>query len=101
MSRKYRVLLPLLVNGEHGQYDEFEHEFTPEDEYANVTSGLLEVVPREYRVVAEDTTVYDTPTGQTFKAGLLIEQEAALIGGGHIELVEETKPVQKKKEART
>jgi hypothetical protein len=97
MSRKYKVLLPLLVNGEHGQGDEFEHEFTPEDEHVNVASGLLEVVPSEYRVVAEDSIVYDTPTGETFTAGLLMENEAALIAGGHIERVEEKKPAPKRK----
>jgi len=97
VTRKYRVMLPLLVNGEHAQGDEFEHEFTAEDEYENVNSGLLEIVPSEYRVVAEDSVVYDTPTGGTFKAGLLMENEAALIQGGHIELVEE-KPAPKKKQ---
>jgi hypothetical protein len=108
--RSYRNLLPLLIHTEEGSYKQgevFEKEFTPEEELENVNSGLLEIVPQTYRVVAEDSIVYDTPTGGTFEAAMLIENESALIEGGHIERVDEpaketprAKPARKKKEAK-
>lgn len=101
MSNTYRVLLPLLVNGEHKQGDVFEHEFdSPEDEQANLQSGLLEIVPREYKVVGP-TQVYETDPGGTFKVALTIGQEAHLVDAGHIRRVEDTETTKstKKKEA--
>ena len=120
MANRYRVAkapdgwpekLPFRLgvpgqNGDYGVGEEFEHEFTVEDERSNLESGLLELVPREYRVVAEESIVHDTPTGETFEAALLIENESALIEGGHIERVDEkpaketprAKPAKKKKE---
>lgn len=99
MSR-YRVLLPLTVHtedGEYGQGDEFEKEFSAQEEAANLASGLLEVVPREYRVVGE-STVFDTAPGETFEAGLSMAQEATLLGS-HIERVETPKPKPKRRKA--
>jgi hypothetical protein len=92
--RKYRVLLPLLVNGEHGQGDVFEHEFTEADELENLRSGLLEVVPARYKVVG-DSTVYDTPPGGEFDRALTIGEEAHLVNAGHVERVPDTKPAAK------
>jgi hypothetical protein len=98
----YRVLLPVLVNGEFGQGDEFDYEFTVDEEKTNVESGLLEVVPRKYRVLV-DTEVYGvrgSDLDPTFEAAMLIEQESMLTVGGHIQRVEDppAKRTTKKKE---
>jgi hypothetical protein len=92
----YKVLLPILVNGEHKQGDVFDHEFaSPAEEEGSVNSGLLEIVPRTYKVVGT-TRVHDTDPGGQFDAGLLMGQEAALIAGGHIERVAAKKTTPKK-----
>lgn len=94
--RRYRVLLPLEVHTTDGSYkqgDEFEHEFTVEDEKANLDSGLLELVPQTYKVIGE-TTVHDTKPGGTFAAALPMGV-AELLLGSHIELVEDPKPTPK------
>jgi hypothetical protein len=103
--RRYRNLLPLLVHTEDGSYaqgEEFEKEFSPDDERANVESGLLAIVPQRYKVVGT-SIVHDTEPDGEFEAGLLIEHEGTLIAGGHIALVEKPKPVKesRKKEAKT
>jgi hypothetical protein len=88
--RKYRNLLPLLIHTEDGSYKQgevFEKDFTPADELENVDSGLIGIVPSMYKVVGE-SRVYDTGQGELFEAALLMENEAALIQGGHIERVE-------------
>ncbi len=98
---RYRVLLPLEVHTEDGSYkqgEEFEKEFTPEDEATNIASGLLEIVPQRYKVIG-GSDVYETPPGEEFDAALPIGQEALLIEGGHIKRVE--KPARKKKEAKS
>jgi len=100
---RYKVMLPVLVNGEHAQFDEFDSEFTVDEERTNVQSGLLEVVPRRYRVLV-DTEVYGvrgTDEDPTFSAAMLIEQEQMLVNGGHIERVDDAsvkKTTTKKKE---
>jgi hypothetical protein len=86
---RYRVLLPLRVHTEDGSYEqheEFEHEFSVEDEAENLRSGLLEIVPRDYIVVG-GSAVYDTPPGETFTAAIPRGQEELLFQGGHIERV--------------
>jgi hypothetical protein len=63
VSRRYRVLLPLLVHtrdGSYGQHEEFDHEFTAEDEAENVRSGLLAIVPQRYRVIGGSDVFDDT-----------------------------------------
>jgi hypothetical protein len=101
--RRYRVLLPLTVHTEDGSYtqgEEFEKDFTLEDEATNVASGLLAIVPSEYRVIS-DSTVYDTTHGNTFTRALTIGEEAHLVAAGHIERVEPMKSQpQKKKSAK-
>lgn len=80
---------------------EFEHEFTPVQERDYVASGLLEIVPRTYRVLT-DTPVHGVTAldkDPTFEAAMLIENEAALIQGGHIERVERVKTRPNKKES--
>jgi len=72
----------------------FEHEFTVTEEKDWLDSGLLELVPRKYKVLSDN---YAVPLGETFEAAMLKEIEAALISGGHIERVD-PKPTAKKKE---
>jgi hypothetical protein len=98
MPNTYKVLLPILVNGEHGQGDEFEHQFdSPADENANLDSGLLEIVPRTYKVIGT-SRVCETAPGDTFQAALRMGQEEPLIEGGHIERVDVPKKAAPKKE---
>lgn len=90
---RYKVLLPLLVHtedGSYGQFEEFEKDFTSEDEATNLESGLLEIVPRRYRVIG-GSRVHGADPGGEFEAALRIGEEAALVAGGHIERVD-TKP---------
>lgn len=97
---RYKVLLPVLIDGEYGQGDEFEKELTPEDEAANVASGLLAIVPQKYKVVG-GSKVFETNPGDVFTRALSLGEEAALVAGGHIERVaaEATKRPQKEKES--
>jgi hypothetical protein len=98
--RKYKVLLPLLVHTEdssYGQGEVFEKEFeSPEDEAANLDSGLLELQPLKYRNVG-GSTVHGVEPGEEFELPLRMGEEKALLEGGHIELVEEPKPKAKAK----
>jgi hypothetical protein len=88
--RRYRVLLPLKVQpregGSYEQHEEFDADFTEDEETENVRSGLLAVVPVRYRVLVGD--VFETPAGEEFEAALPMGNEALLIEGGHIERVE-------------
>jgi hypothetical protein len=99
---RYRVMLPLRVHTEGGSYtqgEEFEKDFTADDEATNLASGLLEIVPREYRVIS-DSTVYETTQGNTFTRPLTIGEEAHLVAAGHIERVEPTLKSRKAKNAK-
>lgn len=71
----------------------FERDFTVTEERDALDSGLLELVPRTYRVLSDN---YAVPEGETFEAALLIENEAALIAGGHIERVQPKLTTKKK-----
>jgi len=89
MTNRYRVLLPLTVTvteGDFVQYEEFDHEFTEEDERTNLDSGLLEIVPRRYKVIGE-SDVFETPPGETFERAIPVGQEQLLFAGGHIQRV--------------
>lgn len=105
MKRRYRVanapkgwpktvpfrIAPQGSDTDYGVGDEFDADLTADQERDNLGSGLLEIVPQTYRVLT-DTRVYDTAKGGTFKAALYQENEAALLAGGHIELVQEAAP---------
>jgi hypothetical protein len=102
MSNTYKVLLPLLVNGEHGQGDVFDYEFPSEaEENTAIDTGLLEIMPRKYKVIGT-SRVFETAPGDEFEMGLRMGQEAALVAGGHIERVETKKATPKpaKEEAK-
>lgn len=94
----YRVLLPLLVHTEDGAYGQgevFEKTFdSVEDEAANLDSGLLEIVPREYKNIG-GSIVHGAAPGEVFEAALRMHEEELLTQGGHIERVE--RPVTPKK----
>ena len=72
----------------------FEAEFTAADEADHLSSGHLELVPRTYRVLSNNYSA--APQGKTFVSALLIEHEAALIQGGHIERVDVPDATKKK-----
>lgn len=71
---------------DYGIGDEFDREFTETDEADNLAAGLIEIVPREYRVL--QGRVYEAVTGETFTAALTIGQESHLVNAGFIERVE-------------
>jgi hypothetical protein len=99
---RYRVLLPLLVHtadNAYAQGDEFEQEFTAEDEATNLASGLLELLPNTYRVVG-GSEVHGAKPGETFTMPLPLGQEALLVQGGHIERVDDTPVVKKSSKSK-
>lgn len=100
MKRRYKNLLPLLVHTENGSYaqgEEFDKDFdSPADEAVNLDSGLIEIVPQEYRVIGT-SNVWGADPGETFTKALRVGEEAALVEGGHIERVEKPAPKSKPK----
>ena len=89
MSNTYRALSPAAIAA--FAEGEFEAEFTAAEESDWINAGLLEIVPRTYRVLSNNYSA--APQGKTFVAALLVDHESALIQGGHIERAE---PAQKK-----
>lgn len=101
--RRYKVLLPLRVHtadSSYAQGEEFDQEFTAEDEATNLASGLLELLPLTYRVVG-GSEVHGAQPGETFTLPLPLGQEVLLVEGGHIERVDdepaEVKPTKSSK----
>ncbi len=74
----------------------FERDFTVTEEKDWIDSGLVELVPRTYRVLSNNYSA--AAQGQTFEGVFLIENEAALIQGGHIERVDKPATKQKKED---
>jgi hypothetical protein len=72
----------------------FECDFTPAEERDRLDSGLLELVPRTYRVLSNNYAA--GAQGDLVDLALLVEHESALVQGGHIERVD--KPATTKKE---
>jgi hypothetical protein len=64
----------------------FEAEFTPAEEQDRLASGLLEIDPRTYRVLSNNYAA--GKQGDVVDLALLVEHEAALVQGGHIERVD-------------
>lgn len=97
MSNTYRALSPAA----EAAFAEgvFEADFSPAEESDRLASGLLEIVPRAYKVLSNNYTGGEQ--GEVVDLALLVEQEAALIQGGHIERVEKApaKKASKKSEA--
>lgn len=73
----------------------FEREFSPTEERDWLASGLIEIVPRSYQVLSDN---YERPMGEVFDAAFLVEIEAALISGSHIERVDKPATKQKKED---
>lgn len=80
---RYRALTPAAV----AAYGDgvLELDLSPTAEADALGSGLLELVPRTYRALSNN---YRVPQDETFDATYLVEVEAALIQGGHIERVD-------------
>lgn len=71
----------------------FEADLLVADERDLLANGHLEIVPRLYRVLSDN---YGPGQDKTFEGAFPIEQEAALISGGHIERVEKAAATKKK-----
>lgn len=84
MSNTYRALTPAAQAA--FSVGVFEAEFTPSEEKDWLDSGLLELVPRTYRVLSDN---FEVPKDELFERAYLKEPESALIGAGHIERVDE------------
>jgi hypothetical protein len=63
-----------------------DHDLTAVEEKDALQGGHLELVPRTYRVLSDNYTA--AAQGETFEGSFLVENEAALIQGGHIERVD-------------
>jgi hypothetical protein len=74
----------------------FEHEFTPVEEQDALGAGLVQLVPRSYRVLSNNYTAGEQ--GSLVELALLKEHEQALIQGGHLERVD--KPAAKAAEKK-
>lgn len=83
MTNTYRALSPAAV----AAYADgvFERDFTPVEERDALGSGLIELVPRKYRVLSNNFEAGEQDS--EIEAAYLVEIEAALIQGGHIERV--------------
>lgn len=92
MTNTYRALTPAAI----AAYDSgvFERDFTPSEEQDVLNAGLLELVPRKYKVLSNNFASGEQ--GDEIEAAFLVEHEQALTQGGHIERVE-PKPAAKKK----
>jgi uncharacterized lipoprotein YddW (UPF0748 family) len=74
----------------------FERDFTATEERDWLDSGLLELVPRTYKVLSNNFSTAEQ--GETVESSFPVELEAALIQGGHIERVD--KPAAKAAEKK-
>jgi hypothetical protein len=74
----------------------FERDFSATEERDWLDSGLLELVPRTYKVLSNNYSA--AKQGETFEGSFPVELEAALIQGGHIERVD--KPAAKAAEKK-
>lgn len=95
MSNTYRALTSI---GEAVfESGVFEREFTAAEEADWLNTGVLELVPRTYRVLSPNYVGPDgnAKQGDEFEAALTIGQEQSLLDGGHLERVEEKKPAKK------
>lgn len=87
MTNTYKAL-SVLAKSQYGD-GVVELDLAPYDEHSEISSGHLEIVPRKYRVLSDNYTA--APQGETFDGAYPVENEAALISGGHIERVDPPK----------
>jgi uncharacterized lipoprotein YddW (UPF0748 family) len=64
----------------------FERDFSPTEERDWLDSGVLELVPRTYRVLSSNFAAGEQ--GSEIEAAYPVEVEQALLQGGHLERVE-------------
>jgi hypothetical protein len=95
MTNTYRALTPAAV----AVYAEgvFERDFTPSEEQDALNSGLIELVPRKYRVLSNNFEA--GAQDSEIEAAYPVEIEQALLTGGHIERVPAVKGGSTKKTA--
>lgn len=91
MTNTYRALTPAAV----AAYDEgvFERDFSPADEQDALGSGLIELVPRTYKVLSNNFAAAEQ--GAEIEAAYPVEIEQAYLSGGHLERID-PKPAKKK-----
>lgn len=85
MTNTYKAVSDLGVH--HYGEGVVELDLSPDEEKDALTGGHLEIVPRKYRVLSDNYTA--AGQGETFDGTFLVENEAALVQGGHIERVDE------------
>lgn len=68
--------------------DEFEHEFSAEEEEFHVARGALEIMPRAYRVIGGNE-VFGAKPGSVVDLALTKGREEALLYSGNLERAEE------------
>ena len=68
--------------------DVVDLDLTATEEADALGAGVLELVPRAYRVLSNNYAAGEQ--GSEVELALLVEHEAALIQGGHLERVEPT-----------
>jgi hypothetical protein len=95
MSNTYRA----LSKAAEAMYADgvFEHDFTPDGEQDALNSGLLELVPRKYKVLSNNFAAGEQ--GSEIEAAYPMEIEQAYLTGGHLERINPPteKPAAKKK----
>lgn len=95
MTNTYRALTP---SGEaRFAKGVFEAEFSATEESDWLQSGVLELVPRQYRVLHDRFTIDGRPVDAVLTAAFPQEIEAALVSGGHLERVDPAPPNPPKK----
>jgi hypothetical protein len=88
MTNTYRALSPAA----EAAYESgvFEREFSPSEEADVLASGLVEIVPRKYKVLSNNYAA--GKQGDVVTLALLVDHEAALVSGGHLKRVDEPEP---------
>lgn len=72
---------------------EFDADFSVSEEQDWLNGGVLELVPRPYKVLVDNYTIkgWAVPVDSTLTASFPIEIEAALLNGGVLERVDDSK----------
>lgn len=83
-TNRYRALSP-VGEATYGA-GEVDLTLSPAEEADAIGNGHLELVPRTYRALSDNYAAAEQ--GDTFQAAYPVENEAALIQGGHIERVD-------------
>lgn len=84
MSNTYKAL-SARAKALHGD-KVFEADLTASEEQDQLTAGHLEIVPRAYEVLSNNYAPGEQ--GSVVELALQVENEAALIQGGHIQRVD-------------